>query len=208
MIDKFNLTILTKFIFKFQSQGQAPPPYPNPNQQISSNNGSIPPKRYKLDEMHPTQLQQQPTPPVFLTPQQLQMLQHLQKHKDNLTVQQQNAYQQLSNQHRLMIQYQQQLHLQRTQIQQHQQNLTQHSPQNVGMQQPNSNYQPHVMHPTNPAQTNFMDNNSDELMSMRPNTGILFDNNDMNYMSQQNENKNNYGNYSQITSTTSQPDLG
>lgn len=202
--------------FRLILQSSQGPPPPYPNQHISSNNGAIPTKRFKHgDEVHsqlnqsqriPNQPQQQqtPPPPFLMSQQQLQMLQYLQKNLDNLNPQQQNAYQQLSNQHRMMLQYQQQLRLQRSQQQQQmQQSMMQQPAQNAtAMQQPqHSNFQ-RVMHPGNPAQaTGFMDNNGDFGARQNSTAGILYENNDVNFNSQQN--------YTQITSTTtSQSDLG
>lgn len=110
-----------------------PPPYPH-----HQSNNVIPPKRLfdisgekaghaKLQPQHqivqqpqpqplPQQQQQQhSTPSFYLTHQQLQMLQHLQKNHENLTPQHQAMLQQLTNQYRMMQQHQQQLRLQQQQ---------------------------------------------------------------------------------------------
>lgn len=98
---------------------QAPPPYPNPQQQ--GNNGAIPNKRLKGDENLPNRPPiQSPIqmPSFYLSQQQLQMLQHLQKNKDSLNQQQLTMLQQLMHRYQLMQQHQQSLRIQQMQMQQ------------------------------------------------------------------------------------------
>lgn len=68
---------------------QPPPPYPN------QGNGAIPTKRYRADELAPNQRpvanQMQPQQ-FYLSAHQLQILQQLQKNKDNLNPQQQTMF--------------------------------------------------------------------------------------------------------------------
>ncbi|XP_055386671.1 lysine-specific demethylase 6A [Condylostylus longicornis] len=94
---------------------QGPPP-PYPNQGVNS---QIPPKRFKPNDdsangNRPGQ------PAIYLSQQQMQMLQFLQQNQSNLNPQQTLLYQQLSNQYRLMTQHQQQIRIQQQQQQQQQ----------------------------------------------------------------------------------------
>lgn len=106
---------MTRFLIKpFRSQGGqvAPPLYPYHQ---GANNGAIPTKRYKPDELpggrtNVPQHQQTP-PPFYLSSQQLQVLQNLQKRRDSLSQHEQNMYKQLYGQYNMMVQHQQQLRL-------------------------------------------------------------------------------------------------
>lgn len=112
----------------FQTSQGPPPPYPN---QQAGNNGAIPTKRFKVDEQVTGRSgvpPQQQTPPFYLSSQQMQILQNLQKRRDSLTPQEQNVYKQLLNQYNMMVHHQQQLRQQQQQQQnigQHQQNFQQ-----------------------------------------------------------------------------------
>ncbi|KAL9923748.1 lysine-specific demethylase 6A isoform X1 [Glossina fuscipes] len=84
-------------IGKTSAQGP-PPPYPN----------STPAKRSKEGNQTQFQTGNRPTqPPLFLTQQQMQMLQYLQQNQNNLNSQERILLQDLSNQYQFMQQYQQ-----------------------------------------------------------------------------------------------------
>lgn len=113
----------------FQTSQGPPPPYPN---QQAVNNGAIPTKRFKVDEpvIGRGGVPHQQTPPFYLSSQQMQILQNLQKRRDSLSPQEQNAYKHLLNQYNMMHQHQQQLRQQQSQqiqpnVGQHQQSFQQ-----------------------------------------------------------------------------------
>lgn len=80
---------MSHYLFHWFHLQQPPPPYPN-----QQGNGAIPTKRYRPDELSPNQQrpvaanQMQPQQ-FYLSAPQLQILQQLQKNKDNLNPQQQ-----------------------------------------------------------------------------------------------------------------------
>lgn len=107
-----------KYFFLLQMATGPPPPYP------LQQGAAIPSKRYKRNydpALSPGRVggPPQPTPSFYLSQQQLQLLQHLQKNHDSLSPQHQTMLQQLSQQYRMMQQHQQQLRVQQQQQLQH-----------------------------------------------------------------------------------------
>lgn len=102
------------FVMKQMATGP-PPPYP------LQQGASIQSKRYKRGydpALSPGRVgPAQPTPSFYLSQQQLQLLQHLQKNHESLSPQHQTMLQQLSQQYRMMQQHQQQLRMQQQQQQ-------------------------------------------------------------------------------------------
>lgn len=125
-----------------QVAAAAPPPYPN--QQSSG----IPTKRYKGDENAPNRpiTNQVQPPPFYPNQQEVAMLHHLQKNKDNLNPQQLAMLTQLMNKVRMMQQHQQQLRLQQQQqqLQQQQQQQMQMSQQQITSPNMQQAYQPPI----------------------------------------------------------------
>lgn len=226
------------FILIFQSVQGAPPPYPNQQPGI---NGVASNKRFKTgEETSAAQQQQQQQqlqtngrpaqPPFYLSPQQLQMLQHLQQHAPNLNRDQQNVLQQLTSQYRLMQQHQQQM---RIQLQQRSQQLQQsvgqqpgqvvgtrlvggsQQQQFVGQTQQQSGFQqtaPRVPQTGTIAQTGFDVNNGGNFPAATghtlPNAGMPYKSANVGGGGFQQQTFNSNLGYTQITSTTNQSDMG
>lgn len=163
------------------------------------------------------------------------MLQYLQQHQPNLTTQQQNVLQQLTNQYRMMQQHQQQLRIQqqqRTQQQQQQQQQPQQpggqaiaggQPRLIGgstnnqqfiSQQQQSGFQqtaPRVPQSGTIAQTGFSVDSTGSFPAATghtlPNAGMPYKSANVGSGFQQNQFNSNMG-YTQISSTTNQADMG
>ncbi|XP_004522757.1 lysine-specific demethylase 6A isoform X1 [Ceratitis capitata] len=103
-----------------------PPPYPHQQQNLNT----VPSKRFKDEGLQQAgETGNRPAQPAFyLSQQQLQTLQFLQQNQSTLNHQEQTLYQQLSNQYRLMQQYQQAMRQQNN-------TTTCQMPQNVQSQQ-------------------------------------------------------------------------